>query len=219
MNMQERLDVLQKHLKKIDDVISKGVYKDNWESLAFHKVPDWYRNSKLGIFIHWGVYSVPAHGNEWYPRWMYKKGNAINEWHTKTYGPLKNSDIRILYQCSRQEKYNAEKWAELFKEAGAGFVMPVAEHHDGFQMYDSELSEWCATKKGPCKDVLGMLKEEVEKKGMVFATSSHRVEHYWFMGGMRQTESDLPENLSYGDFYWPSYEEPFSEGKTNQTRL
>ena len=56
--MQERLDVLQKHLKKIDDVISKGVYKDNWESLAFHKVPDWYRNSKLGIFIHWGVYSV-----------------------------------------------------------------------------------------------------------------------------------------------------------------
>ena len=216
--MQERLDVLQKHLKKIDDVISKGVYKDNWESLAFHKVPDWYRNSKLGIFIHWGVYSVPAHGNEWYPRWMYKKGNAINEWHTKTYGPLKEFGYKDFVPMFKAEKYNAEKWAELFKEAGAGFVMPVAEHHDGFQMYDSELSEWCATKKGPCKDVLGMLKEEVEKKGMVFATSSHRVEHYWFMGGMRQTESDLPENLSYGDFYWPSYEEPFSDGKTNQTQ-
>ena len=52
-------DKLEKYLKKIDEVIERGPYKDNWDSLAFHKVPDWYRNAKLGIFIHWGVFSVP----------------------------------------------------------------------------------------------------------------------------------------------------------------
>ena len=63
----------------------------------------------------------------------------------------------------KAENYNPEEWVKLFKRAGAKFIMPVAEHHDGFQMYDSELSEWCASKKGPCKDMMGMLKNEVEK--------------------------------------------------------
>lgn len=68
-----------------------------------------------------------------------------------------------------------------------------------------------ASKKGPCKDILGLLKAETEKNNMTFTASSHRIEHYWFMGGMRQIKSDLPANLHYGDFYWPSYEEPFGD--------
>lgn len=60
-------EVLKKYLATIDEVIAKGTYKDNWQSLMNHKVPDWYRDAKFGIFIHWGVYSVPAYG-EWYPR-------------------------------------------------------------------------------------------------------------------------------------------------------
>ena len=84
-----RRDKLEKYLKKIDEVIERGPYKDTWDSLAFHKVPDWYRNAKLGIFIHWGVFSVPAFGNEWYPRWMYKKDTSEYRHHIETYGSLK----------------------------------------------------------------------------------------------------------------------------------
>lgn len=78
------------------------------------------------------------------------------------------------------EKFCAEQWAELFKEAGARFVMPVAEHHDGFQMYESELSDWNAKKMGPGRDVLGELKTAVEKRDMKICASSHRAEHWWF---------------------------------------
>lgn len=209
-------DKLEKYLKKIDEVIERGPYKDNWDSLAFHKVPDWYRNAKLGIFIHWGVFSVPAFGNEWYPRWMYKKDTNEHRHHIETYGPLKDFGYKEFVPMFKAENYNPEEWVKLFKRAGAKFIMPVAEHHDGFQMYDSELSEWCASKKGPCKDMMGMLKNEVEKNNLVFTASSHRIEHYWFMGGMRETESDIPEKLEYGDFYWPSYIEPFENYNQEQ---
>ena len=61
---------VNEYLKQIDEVIAKGKYKDNWSSLANHKTPDWYYKGKFGIFIHWGVYSVPAFGSEWYSRSM-----------------------------------------------------------------------------------------------------------------------------------------------------
>lgn len=67
---------LSPYLKKIDEVIRKGPYCDNWRSLSVYKVPDWYRSAKFGIFIHWGVFSVPAFASEWYPRNMYLKDRA-----------------------------------------------------------------------------------------------------------------------------------------------
>ena len=77
---------LQPYLNTIEDVIAQGPFKDTWESLSAYQVPDWYQNAKFGIFIHWGVYSVPAFGNEWYPRHMYKQGTPEYEHHLKTYG-------------------------------------------------------------------------------------------------------------------------------------
>ncbi len=214
--MNQYLQNMKDYLKVIDDVIANGHYKDNWTSLANHKVPDWYRNAKFGIFIHWGVYSVPAFCNEWYPRFMYKKDMTrrdlnVYEHHIKTYGEHKDFGYRDFVPMFKAEKFNPAEWADLFKEAGARFVMPVAEHHDGFQMYDSNLSEWCASKKGPMKDVLGLLKEECEKRDMTITASSHRIEHYWFMSGMREFESDMKEEPEFGDMYWPSYPEPFAQ--------
>ncbi len=220
--MPNYLDNMKNYLKTIDEVIEKGRYKDTWESLANHPIPNWYRNAKFGIFIHWGVYSVPAFGNEWYPRHMYKKGaqdhgKDVYQHHIDTYGAHKDFGYRDFVPMFKAPKFDAAEWAELFKNAGARFVMPVAEHHDGFQMYDSDLSDWCSTKKGPMKDIVGELKKECEKRDMVITTSSHRVEHYWFMGGMREFESDFSKyadkdgNIPYGDIYWPSYPEPFLE--------
>jgi len=80
----------KKYLELIDDTIKKGRFKDNWDSLSYFRVPQWYKNVKLGIFIHWGVYSVPAFGSEWYPRNMYIQGSKEYEHHIKTYGEHKN---------------------------------------------------------------------------------------------------------------------------------
>ncbi len=220
--MSQYFDNMKNYLKIIDEVIEKGRYKDSWESLSNHKVPDWYRNAKFGIFIHWGVYCVPSYCDEWYPRRMYKNivepgKKDVMKHHVETYGEHKDFGYRDFVPMFKAQKFNAAEWAELFKEAGARFVMPVAEHHDGFQMYHSELSDWCATKKGPMKDIVGELKEECEKRDMIITTSSHRVEHYWFMSGMREFDSDFSKyadengNIPYGDIYWPSYPEPFAE--------
>lgn len=75
---------IKKYLQNIDEVIEKGEYKDTWESLSAYRVPDWYADSKFGIFIHWGVYSVPAFGNEWYSRNMYIQGSEEYEHHLRT---------------------------------------------------------------------------------------------------------------------------------------
>ena len=210
------LEKMKEYLKVIDAVIEKGQYKDDWSTLVNHKVPAWYRNAKFGIFIHWGAYSVPAYGSEWYARVMYQKDtlrseNTMYQHHIDTFGPHKDFGYRDFIPMFKAENFDASKWADLFQEAGAKFVMPVAEHHDGFPMYDCDFTDWCAAKKGPCKDIVGLLKEEVEKRDMVLTASSHRVEHYWFMGGMREFESDIPNggDIPYGDIYWPSYPEPF----------
>ena len=66
---------MKEYLKQIDEVIEKGPYKDDWDSLSAHPLPTWFRNAKFGIFIHWGVFSVPAAFSEWYPRHMYREGS------------------------------------------------------------------------------------------------------------------------------------------------
>ena len=90
---------MREYLKKIEEVIAAGPYKDTWESLQEYEVPKWYRNAKFGIFIHWGVYSVPAFGSEWYPRNMYIQGSPEYEHHIGHTERIRNSDTRILYQC------------------------------------------------------------------------------------------------------------------------
>ncbi|MBE5965435.1 MAG: alpha-L-fucosidase [Lachnospiraceae bacterium] len=195
-------------LRKIDEVIEKGRYKDNWDSLSQYRIPKWYQELKFGIFIHWGIYSVPAFANEWYSRNMYIQGTPEFEHHVKTYGLHKDFGYKDFIPMFKAEKFDPEEWAELFKEAGARYVLPVAEHHDGFQMYASDISHWNAAKMGPKRNVLGELKKAVEGKDMVFGTSSHRVEHWFFMGHGREFNSDIKEPMKRGDFYWPAQKEP-----------
>ena len=181
------------HLAKIDAVIQAGPFTDSWASLAGHGIPAWYQQAKFGIFIHWGVYSVPAFGSEWYPRNMYVEGSKEYLHHLATYGPHKTFGYADFIPMFTGERFDAGQWADLFAEAGARYVMPVAEHHDGFQMYDSALSGWNAAKMGPCRDVVGEIKAAVEKRGMVFCASSHRAENYWFFNGCRTFDSGLQD--------------------------
>jgi alpha-L-fucosidase len=179
------------------------LFEPTWESLCRYEVPDWYQDGKFGIFIHWGLYCVPAFGNEWYPRNMYRQGTKEFEHHVATYGPHTQFGYKDFIPQFRAEQFDAGQWAALFKRAGARFVVPVAEHHDGFAMYDSDCSRWTAAKMGPRRDIIGQLAEATRQEGMVFGVSSHRAEHWWFMNGGRTFPSDV-QDPAYADFYGPA---------------
>ena len=200
--------MIKEYLAKIDSVIENGKYKDTWESLSQYRVPEWYKDSKFGIFIHWGLYSVPAYGSEWYSRNMYIKDSWEYKHHIETYGAHKDFGYKDFIPMFKAEKFSADEWCDLFKQAGAQYIVPVAEHHDGFQMYKSEVSKWNAYDMGPHKDIVGELSESARRHGIVNGASSHRVEHWFFMGHGKEFESDITDDEKYGDFYYPAMPEP-----------
>jgi alpha-L-fucosidase len=181
-------------------------YQANWESLKNYSVPDWFRDAKFGIFIHWGVYSVPAFGSEWYPRQMYLQGSKEFKHHVETYGSQNTFGYKDFVPMFKAEHFDPVQWVTLFKKAGAKYVVPVAEHHDGFAMYKSALTKWNAFEMGPKRDVIGELAAEVRNQGLIFGLSSHRIEHWFFMNGGRHFESDVLHS-KYEDFYGPAREE------------
>jgi alpha-L-fucosidase len=191
-------------LQSVDQVSRQGPFRPDWESLKNYQVPDWYKDAKFGIFIHWGVYSVPAFGNEWYPRDMYREGSETYKHHIATYGPQDKFGYKDFVPMFKAERFDPAAWAKLFKEAGAKYVVPVAEHHDGFAMYDSDLSDWTAARMGPKRDVIGDLAKAVRAEGLHFGASSHRVEHNFFLGVGRAIASDI-NDPSYAAFYGPAH--------------
>lgn len=136
------------------------------------------------------------------------QGSKEYEHHIKTYGAHKDFGYKDFIPMFKAERFNAEEWADLFQNAGAQYIVPVAEHHDGFQMYKSDISKWNAYEMGPKKDILGELSDAVKKRGIVNGASSHRIEHWFFMGHGREFESDITDNEKYRDFYYPAMSEP-----------
>jgi alpha-L-fucosidase len=191
-------------LEEVDRKGREGPFRPDWESLARYEVPEWYKDAKFGIFIHWGVYSVPAFGNEWYPRNMYREESDEYKHHIATYGAVDKFGYKDFVPMFRAERFDPGAWARLFKEAGAKYVVPVAEHHDGFAMYDSGLSDWTAAKMGPRRDVIGELAKAVRTEGLHFGASSHRVEHNFFLGVGRRIASDI-NDPKYAAFYGPAH--------------
>lgn len=189
-----------------------GPFDATWDSLERYQVPEWYLDAKFGIFIHWGVYSVPAFGNEWYARNMYVKDSPEFEHHVKTYGTQDKFGYKDFIPSFTAEHFDAEAWADLFLAAGAKFVVPVAEHHDGFAMYPTKSNKWNALEMGPKRDVVGEIAKAVRKRDMIFGVSSHRIEHWWFMNGGRAYPSDV-QDPAFADFYGPATGGGFDKGE------
>ena len=180
-----------------------GPFAPTWESLEGYQVPRWYVDGKFGIFIHWGLYAVPAFGSEWYPRRMYEQGSAEFEHHRKKYGDHRQFGYKDFIPLFKAERYDPAAWAALFRASGARFVVPVAEHHDGFSMYDNSFSEWSAVKMGPKRDLVGALADAVRAQGLIFGVSSHRAEHWWFFDGGMRFPSDVQDS-PYAGLYAPA---------------
>jgi alpha-L-fucosidase len=195
-------------------------YQPDWESLAQHTAaPQWFRDAKLGIYFHWGVYTVPAYGNEWYPRWMHFKENDYYKHHVQKYGHPSEFGYHDFVPLFKAENFNPDEWADLFQQAGARFAGPVAEHHDGFSMWDSEATPWNAMDKGPERDITGELATALRKRDMRLITTFHhaknlqrhdstnmgsrkvgyRNSHYPFFEGMPPTSNDQELKYLYGN--------------------
>jgi len=157
-------------------------YQQSWNAIKQHPVPQWFLDAKFGIYTHWGIYSVPARGpnGTWYPYFMYRPGNEQYDHHVKTYGGPEKFGYKDFIPLFTAEKFDPDEWAEMFRDSGAQYAGPVAEHHDGFAMWDTRYSEWNAAKMGPKRDVVGLLEKAIRKQGLRFLTAFHHAENWWF---------------------------------------
>jgi len=198
---------------EVKAVAARGPFAPSWSSLEKFETPAWYVDGKFGIFIHWGVYSVPAFGNEWYPRNMYKRGEKEFDHHVAAFGPQSTFGYKDLIPLFKAERFDAGRWAALFKAAGARYVVPVAEHHDGFPMYDCSFTDWSAAKRGPKRDVVGELATAVRAEGLTFGVSSHRAEHWWFFDQGMAFDSDVRDPRFLG-LYGPARDQKKAESRS-----
>jgi alpha-L-fucosidase len=189
---------------------NNGPYRADWATLVNYQQPQWYKDAKFGIFIDWGVHTVPEAEYEWYPRNMYLPHDGAhrdfqNRFAAKDPALKDVKGYKDLIPLFHAERFDADQWAKLFKESGAQYVVPVAEHHDGFSMYDSGLSDWTVVKMGPKRDTLGELAKAIRNQGLHFGLSSHRAEHDWFFESGRAVRSDV-NDPKYASLYGPAHE-------------
>jgi len=194
---------LAARIAAIDAMVKHGPYKADWSSLEGYREPAWYRDAKFGIFIHWGVYSVPAYANEWYSRNMYVPGSDAFKHHVETYGPQAKFGYKDFIPMFTAAKFDPHAWIDLFARAGARYVVPVAEHCDGFAMYGSRLTPWNAARMGPHRDVVGQLAAAARARGLHFGLSSHRAEHCWWYHEGTTFPSDVSDPR-YAGLYGPA---------------
>jgi alpha-L-fucosidase len=180
--------------------VPPGKFQPTWDSLRTnYSVPSWFRDAKFGIFMHWGIYAVPAHASEWYAKHMY--GNPeVTRWHTEHFGPPDKFGYKDFIPQFTAAQWDPAAWAKLFKQAGARIVIPTAEHHDGFALWDSAVNPWNAKRLGPHRDLIGDLGRAVRQQGLKFGVSHHGIEHFTFIRPTPGLATDLYET-NWADFY------------------
>lgn len=189
MAPETRLEVVQAAVAAIPTKLPPGPFEPTWESLKKnYKVPPWVVSAKFGLFMHWGLYAVPAHHNEWYEKHMY---SADLQWHTDHFGPPDKFGYKDFIPLFTAEKFDADAWADLFKKSGARFVVPTAQHHDNFALWDSAVTPFNAKQMGPRRDLIGELATAVRKKGLKFGVSNHGIENFQFVNPSAGLAADL----------------------------
>ena len=182
------------------------------KNLNEYEIPEWYRDAKFGIFIHYGVYSVPAYGDEWYGHWMYIPdtgsygGSDIYTHHLNTYGGAAKFGYKDFIpdfnNALKQGVQNGmiENWAQLFYDAGAKYVVPVGIHHDSFALYNSDVQTTYNTVTQAGVDYIGELQKAVKDKGIKFGVSNHFAENDWFFDDEAGKGTDI-EDKAYSELY------------------
>ncbi len=158
--------------------VQAQVYQSNWQSIDNRPVPEWFVDAKFGIFIHWGLYSVPSWGPTQgsvyskYAEWYWARQNPddkplkeFTDFHNRTYG--KNIYYRDFVKDFKAEMFDPGQWADIFRQSGAKYVVLTAKHHEGFAMWPSKESpNWNSVDVGPHRDLVGELTDAVKSKGL-----------------------------------------------------
>ena len=151
---------------------------------------------------------VPEYDTEWYARNMYVKDSKVNLYHKEHYGDPSELGYKDFLPMFKAEKFDADEWARLFKEAGATFAGPVAIHHDGFSMWDSEINRWNAQDIGPQRDVSRELEKAIRKQGLHYIATFHHAWTRWYFPRNEEYDTSDPE---YADLYGNLEIEPYEE--------
>ena len=148
----------------------QGAYQPTWESIDSRPIPTWYDDAKFGIFIHWGVYSVPAWGpkgqySEWYWQHMQNKNGETWKYHVATYGEkFQYQDFAPMFKA---EMFDPDRWADIFARSGAKYIVHTSKHHEGFALWPSAESwNWNSVDIGPHRDLCGDLSKAVKARGL-----------------------------------------------------
>ena len=183
-------------------------YEPTWESLNQHPVPEWLLDAKFGIYAHWGVYSVPAYGSEWYAKLMYDKANNRNvyEHHRQTWGDPSEFGYKEFVPMFKAENFDPDEWADVIAKSGARYAGIAVVHHDGFLLWDSKISRWNAGNMGPKRDLYGDLVAALRKKGLkTIATFHHFRTFNWYVPADKEEAKSKGYDLfdpEYADLYW-----------------
>ncbi len=187
--------------RAVTKAMPKGRFEATWGSIQKnYRTPSWFEDAKFGIFMHWGVYSVAAHHNEWYEKHMYAADAA---WHAQRFGPQETFGYKDLIPMFTVAKWDPDAWAALFRKAGARMVMGMAEHHDNFALWDSDVTPFNAKKLGPHRDLIGDLGAAVRREGMKFALSNHGVENFTFINPPAELRARL--EAAKADLFDPAW--------------
>jgi len=178
------------------------------ESLQSYRCPDWFRDSKFGIYLHWGVYSVAERG-EWYPRRMYMQGTPEYEHHVQTYGHPSQYGYKEFVPQWKAERFDPDRLVSLFKSAGARYFCPCAVHHDNFDLWNSRHHRWNSVEMGPRQDITGLWREAALKHGLRFGVTTHLARSYSWFNVSKGTDHEGPlagvpydgADPQYADFY------------------
>ncbi len=191
------------------------------ESLKAYKCPEWFRDAKFGIYVHWGVYSVAERG-EWYARQMYIEGKPEYRHHLKTYGHPSEFGYKDFIPMWKAEKFDPDRLVRLFKRAGAKYFTPCAIHHDNFDLWDSEHNKWNSVNMGPKKDITGMWRKAALKHGLRFGVTTHLARSYsWFQVNKDADTTGPYKGIPYDGAnpeYWDFYHDPSNDKNRKQPK-
>ena len=159
-----------------------------WESLR-HEPAQWLLDAKFGIYMHWGVYCVPAYKGVWYGKGMYQPGDDFYKHHVETYGDPKDFPYDRFVGMFKAEKFDANSWARLIKASGAQYAGMAVVHHDGFLLWASKINRWNAGNMGPKRDCYGEYVKALRAEGLKTIATFHHIRTFnWY----------LPETGNFG---------------------
>ena len=186
--------------------IAPGPFEPTTASLKHYQYPDWFRDSKLGMWAHWGPQAVPMFG-DWYARQLYQQGGAQYKDHLEHYGHPTKLGYKDLIPLWKAEKWDPDRLMGLYKKAGARYFVSMGVHHDNFELWNSSHHKWNAVKMGPHRDVVGDWQKAAKKLGLRFGVSEHLGASFtWFQDSHRSDKTGPLAGIPY-DGADPKYED------------